>query len=101
MLMVRLAGFSLHRIDSNVRVCWLDLTTEDILHVSSKFWELQTDPILTMDDSLTIILTTQLTLCAGALATFADRIPHLEATLQAFINFEILCVPSWICVECM
>lgn len=83
-------------------MCWLDLTAEDILHVSPKFWELQTDPILTMDDSLTIILTTQLTLCAGALATLADGIPHLEATLRAFINFEISCVRFWISVDlCM
>ncbi|KAF9650292.1 hypothetical protein BDM02DRAFT_3222827 [Thelephora ganbajun] len=66
-----------------------DLSAEDILHISSKFWELQTNPIMTMDELMANILTTQLALCAGVLATLADDNPRLKITLQALIDFEI------------
>ena len=67
-----------------------DLTTEDLLHVSTKYLDLHSDPILHMDTSLLTVLTTHYNLYAGALAMFAPGRPDIQAALDKALRFEEL-----------
>ena len=86
--MVRQRLLSL-RISRNVRLIE-DLTAEDILHVTSKYLELHTDPILLMDSSVPVLLTIHCNLYTGTLAMFAPGRPNVQAALDKALRFELL-----------
>jgi len=69
-----------------------DLTVEDILHVSTKYLEFHTDPILVMDSSVAVLLTIHCNLHIGTLAMFAPGRPDVQAALDKALRFETLCV---------
>lgn len=66
------------------------LTAEDILHVSSKYLEFHTDPILLMDSSVPVLLTIHCNLYMGTLAMFAPGKPNVQAALDKALRFELL-----------
>ena len=67
-----------------------DLTAEDILHVTSKYLEFHTDPILLMDGSVPVLLTIHYNLYAGSLAMFAQGGADVQAALDKALRFEVL-----------
>ena len=58
------------------------LTVEDIFHVSPKYSEFHTDPILLIDGSVPILLTIHYNLYIGTLAMFAPERPDVQAALD-------------------
>ena len=73
-------------------LCFAELTAEDILNVSQKYWEFHTDPILIMDGSVGTLLTIHYNLVAGTLAMFARDRPDVQRTLQRMLSFQTSCV---------
>jgi len=67
----------------------LALTTEDILFLSPKFWDLHTDPIASIDGAAASLLTLQYNLCAGTLVTYLPEQPGLAPLLQRVLDFEV------------
>ena len=66
------------------------LTVEDILHVSPRYLEFHTDPILLMDGSVPFLLTVHYNLYIGTLATLASGRPDVQAALGRALRFELL-----------
>jgi len=66
------------------------LTVEDILHISPKYLEFHTNPILLMDGSVPILLTIHYNLYIGTLAIFAPGRPDVQAALDKALRFETL-----------
>ncbi|KZT01816.1 acyl-CoA dehydrogenase NM domain-like protein [Laetiporus sulphureus 93-53] len=65
------------------------LTAHDVLTLSPKFWDLHIDPICTMDGAMLSLLTLQYNLCAGTLAMFSGRQPHLNDVLKEVLAFNV------------
>lgn len=65
-----------------------DLTAEDVLNVSPRYWEFHSDPILVMDVSVATILTIHFNLCVGTLAMYLDSRPDLRQTIDRLLKFE-------------
>ncbi|KAJ7695757.1 acyl-CoA dehydrogenase/oxidase [Mycena rosella] len=63
-----------------------DLTADDVLNVSPKYWEFHTDPIQAMDGSAGTLLTIHYNLCVGTIAMFPAG---NECILQRLLSFEI------------
>jgi len=66
------------------------LTAEDILHVSPKYLEFHTDPVLFIDNSVPILLTIHYNLYIGTLAMFAPGRPDVQAAMDKALRFETL-----------
>lgn len=69
-----------------------ELTKEDILNASPKYWEFHSDPICTMDLAAGTLLTIHYNLCCGTLAKFAQR-PDVDRTLQDLLSYKL----SYVC----
>ncbi|KAI0265329.1 acyl-CoA dehydrogenase NM domain-like protein [Gloeopeniophorella convolvens] len=65
------------------------LTTEDILHLSAKFWSMHADPVSCLDRAATTLLTLQYNLCAGTIATFAHKQPSVRPVLERVLDFSV------------
>ena len=72
----------------------IELTAEDILNVSPRYWEFHTDPILIMDGSVGTLLTIHYNLTVGTLAMFAQGRPDVQSSLQRMLTFQTSCVPE-------
>ena len=72
----------------------IELTAEDILNVSPRYWEFHTDPILTMDGSVGTLLTIHYNLAVGTLAMFARGRPDVQRSLRRMLTFQTSCVPG-------
>lgn len=70
----------------------IGLTAKDVLTLSPKFWKIHTDPICAMDGAAGTLVTLQYNCCAGTLAMFASKQPHLRALLDRVLAFEVSCV---------
>ncbi|TFY83070.1 hypothetical protein EWM64_g940 [Hericium alpestre] len=66
-----------------------NLTAEDIINVSPRYWEFHTDPILSQDISVATLLTIHYNLCSGTIAMFAAGRPELRRVLQQLLSFEV------------
>ncbi|TFY70717.1 hypothetical protein EVG20_g2294 [Dentipellis fragilis] len=66
-----------------------NLTADDILNVTPRYWEFHTDPILSQDISVGTLLTIHYNLCSGTIALFASGRPDLERTLQQLLSYEV------------
>ena len=75
--------------DRNAKIV-ADLTAKDILHVSPRYLEFHTDPILLMDGSVPVLLTIHCNLYAGTLAMFASGRPDVQIALDKALRFETL-----------
>ncbi|KAJ7907009.1 acyl-CoA dehydrogenase NM domain-like protein [Mycena leptocephala] len=63
-----------------------NLTSDDVLHVSTKYWEFQTDPIHVMDGAAATLLTIHYNLCVGTLAMFPVGNQNI---LERLLSFEL------------
>lgn len=68
----------------------VDLTVEDISTTAEKFWNLHTDPILTLDGSAGTLVTIHINLFAGTVAKYADSRPDLQALLRDALQFKLV-----------
>ena len=70
----------------------IGLTGEDVLRLSTKFWDLQMDYIHAVDRGAAAILSIQYNLAAGTVAPFAEKRPELRPLLDQVMRFEVLYV---------
>ncbi|EJD50431.1 hypothetical protein AURDEDRAFT_99960 [Auricularia subglabra TFB-10046 SS5] len=66
-----------------------NLSRADILTLSSKFWQLHTDPIWSMDGAAGTLCTLQLNCCAGTVAMFSGGRDDLDETIRQILHFEV------------
>ncbi|KAJ6624206.1 acyl-CoA dehydrogenase NM domain-like protein [Mycena sp. CBHHK59/15] len=66
-----------------------DLTIDDVVNTSPKFWKMHTDPIWTLDGAAGTLVTIQLNLCAGTIAMYSASRPDLRETLRDVLHFEL------------
>ncbi|TFK50231.1 acyl-CoA dehydrogenase NM domain-like protein [Heliocybe sulcata] len=65
------------------------LTAEDVLTLSSKYWEFHSDPVLMMDGSVATLLTIHYNLCCGTLAMFASGRPEIRGLLEDLLSYRL------------
>ncbi|KAI0311330.1 hypothetical protein OF83DRAFT_1069005 [Amylostereum chailletii] len=65
------------------------LTTEDLLTLSDNFWKLHTEPIWSMDGAAGTLMTLQYNCCAGTLAMFVSKQPHLKLILDQVLSYDV------------
>lgn len=65
-----------------------DLSTNDIAAPGDKFWDMHTDPITCFDGAATTLLTIQLNLVAGTLASYGR--PDLTPLIDAIVCFKTM-----------
>ncbi|KAJ7267765.1 acyl-CoA dehydrogenase NM domain-like protein [Mycena rebaudengoi] len=63
-----------------------NLTEDDVLNVTPKYWEFHTDPINAMDGGAGTLLTIHYNLCVGTIAMFPAG---KQKVLQQLLSFEI------------
>ncbi len=73
-------------------LCLVDLSAEDVLTLSPKYWKFHTDPALCMDGGAATLLTIHFNLCIGTLAMHYRKRPDLKPILQQLLSFEVSCV---------
>ncbi|ESK86756.1 acyl- oxidase [Moniliophthora roreri MCA 2997] len=66
------------------------LTADDILNLSPKYWAFHGDPIHIMDGSVGSLLAIHFNLCLGTLATYASKRNDLTTLLEKMLQFEIV-----------
>lgn len=69
-----------------------ELTVDDILNTTQKFWEFNADPILLMDGATASLLVLHINLCSGTLVNRTVGRPDIQHTLKKLLNFEMLYV---------
>ncbi|GJJ13641.1 hypothetical protein Clacol_007897 [Clathrus columnatus] len=67
----------------------LELTSSDILHLSPRYWDFHTNPILVMDDSVSTLLTIQYNLFIGTLANFAEGRQDVQKIIFDALDYNI------------
>lgn len=67
----------------------LGFTEDDVKLRTSKLWDLHVDPIICLDSAATTLLTIQINLAAGTLASYVDEQPHHRDLLRKMCLFEI------------
>ncbi|KAF9457437.1 hypothetical protein BDZ94DRAFT_1292410 [Collybia nuda] len=65
------------------------LTRLDTEELTPKYWRMHTDPLLLCDGAATTLLTIQLNLVAGTIATYVHDRPDLSPLLEQLIRFEV------------
>ncbi|KAH7908513.1 acyl-CoA dehydrogenase NM domain-like protein [Hygrophoropsis aurantiaca] len=65
------------------------LTDNDIRSLSPAFWNMHADPITCLDFAATTLLTIQLNLAAGTVATYVREQPHLRTVLDDLLRFDV------------
>ncbi|KAK0495006.1 acyl-CoA dehydrogenase NM domain-like protein [Armillaria luteobubalina] len=66
-----------------------DLSAEDVLTLSPKYWKFHTDPALVMDGATGTLLTIHFNLCIGTLAMHYRKRSDLKPILQQLLSFEV------------
>ena len=66
-----------------------DVSADDIMNLTPKFWDIHTDPIATMDGAAYVFLVVQLNLAAGTLAPYARKRPDLRPLLESMLKFDV------------
>ncbi|TFK45974.1 acyl-CoA dehydrogenase NM domain-like protein [Heliocybe sulcata] len=65
------------------------LTANDILHLSEKYWEFHTDPILVTDGGAGTLSTIHYNLCSGTLAMFTAGRTDIARVLSDLLEFNL------------
>lgn len=65
-----------------------DMTIDDLLNLSPKFWQLHNDPITVMDFGTTTLLSIQYNLCAGTIARYTARRPELIPLVEDLLKYR-------------
>ncbi|KAF9478467.1 acyl-CoA dehydrogenase NM domain-like protein [Pholiota conissans] len=74
------------------------LTADDIVNTTPKFWELQRDPIIPMDGAAGTLLSIHLNLCIGTFARYAVSRPDMTSALNRLLNFELFDLSGQFCL---
>ncbi|KAF9443135.1 acyl-CoA dehydrogenase NM domain-like protein [Macrolepiota fuliginosa MF-IS2] len=64
------------------------LTTEDVLHLSERYWRFNSDPILALDGSAGTLLTIHYNLCLGTIVRCLKNRPDLQPIVDKLLSFE-------------
>ncbi|KAG1867589.1 acyl-CoA dehydrogenase NM domain-like protein [Suillus tomentosus] len=68
----------------------LGITLHDILHLTQKFWDMHTNPILGLDGAASTLLTIQYNLVAGTLAKYATTTrPDLVSLVEDILRWNV------------
>ncbi|TCD67265.1 hypothetical protein EIP91_000342 [Steccherinum ochraceum] len=67
-----------------------DLSPEDVLKCTPKFWAFQEDPVFALDASVTNILACHVNLFLGTLSPHLRRRPHLESVMERGLKGELI-----------
>ena len=65
-----------------------DLSLEDIQRCTPRFWDLMTDPILTLDCAMFTIIAAHVGLTIGSLSRYGKTRPDLKALITRLLRFE-------------
>ncbi|KAI0644435.1 acyl-CoA dehydrogenase NM domain-like protein [Trametes meyenii] len=65
-----------------------DMTIDDLLSLSPKFWQLHNDPAVLLDGGSITLLTIQYNLCAGTIARYAKRRPELIPLVEDLLQYR-------------
>ncbi|KAI0656604.1 acyl-CoA dehydrogenase NM domain-like protein [Cubamyces menziesii] len=65
-----------------------DMTIDDLLSLSPKFWQLHNDPAVLLDGGAITLLTIQYNLCAGTIARYAKRRPELLPLVEDLLRYR-------------
>ncbi|KAI0819347.1 hypothetical protein BC628DRAFT_1423904 [Trametes gibbosa] len=65
-----------------------NLSIDDLLSLSPKFWQLHNDPITVMDFGATTLLSIQYNLCAGTIARYVSRRPELISLVDDLLQYR-------------
>ncbi|OJT05090.1 Acyl-coenzyme A oxidase 2, peroxisomal [Trametes pubescens] len=65
-----------------------DMTMDDIVSLTPKFWEMHNDPIVLLDGAAITLLTIQYNLCAGTIARYARRRPELVPLVEDLLGYR-------------
>lgn len=66
----------------------IDLTREDIVEYTDKFWQFYTNPLFAVDFATFIIATIQTNLAVGTLLRYLPERPDLKAVIQELLEFR-------------
>ncbi|KAG2095721.1 acyl-CoA dehydrogenase NM domain-like protein [Suillus discolor] len=68
----------------------LGITLHDTLHLTQKFWDMHTDPIMVLDGAASTLLTIQYNLVAGTLAKYAATTrPDLVSLVEDILRWNV------------
>ncbi|KAI0768840.1 acyl-CoA dehydrogenase NM domain-like protein [Trametes elegans] len=65
-----------------------DMTIDDLLSLSPKFWQMHNDPAVLLDGGSITLLTIQYNLCAGTIARYAGRRPELIPLVEDLLQYR-------------
>ncbi|KAG1814207.1 acyl-CoA dehydrogenase NM domain-like protein [Suillus variegatus] len=69
----------------------LGITLHDTLHLTQKFWDMHTDPIMVLDGAASTLLTIQYNLVAGTLAQYAATTrPDLVSLVEDILRWDVI-----------
>lgn len=67
------------------------ITLHDTLHLTQKFWDMHTDPIMVLDGAASTLLTIQYNLVAGTLAQYAATTrPDLISVVEDILRWDVI-----------
>ncbi|KAI0790862.1 acyl-CoA dehydrogenase NM domain-like protein [Abortiporus biennis] len=64
------------------------ITMNDVLHLSPKFFELHLDPVAVLDTAIIALVTIQYNLCAGTIARYAINRPELVPLVDDLLQWR-------------
>lgn len=65
------------------------LSTDDVVNITPKFWQLHVDPLSVMDGSAFALIAIQYNLFVGTVGPFASSRPELRPLIQKAMDFDI------------
>lgn len=77
-----------------------DITMEDVLGLSPKYWELHQDPLMAMDGGAMTLVTIQVNLIAGTIARYAVNRPELLPLVDDLLQYRSQYVDKICVVDC-
>lgn len=83
------------------RLPYPDITIDDIVKLTPKFWQLHSDPIGLLDGGAVTLLTIQYNLCCGTIAQYSNERPELVSLIDDLLQYnKQLSVLSILLVNC-
>ncbi|KAI0819334.1 acyl-CoA dehydrogenase NM domain-like protein [Trametes gibbosa] len=65
-----------------------DMTIDDLLSLTPKFWQLHNDPAVLLDGAAITLLTIQYNLCAGTISRYVGRRPELIPLVEDLLQYR-------------
>lgn len=66
----------------------IDMSVDDVLSLTPKFWQLHSDPAVLLDGGAITLLTIQYNLCAGTIARYTGRRPELIPLVEDLLQYR-------------